>query len=218
MRETRTSSELVVSYLTLRRVIGILGVGLPFVLAIWGCFIQHELLPTMSDYYALRTRDAFVGFLFTIGWFLYTYHGYTTQDNYVSNAAGVLALGVAVFPTGGTTFEHCLHLGSAAGLFLLLAYFSYSLFTKSDPTPTPQKLTRNRIYRGCGIAIVICVVLIALYQTTGLGSTRLDKVKPVFFLETFALWAFGFSWFVKGETLWRDPPTPQTAAGAQLRR
>jgi hypothetical protein len=26
----------------------------------------------------------------------------------------------------------------------------------------------------------------------------------VFWLESSALWAFGFSWFVKGETLWQD--------------
>jgi hypothetical protein len=204
-RETRTSSELIVSYLTLRRVIGILGVALPFVLAIWGWFIQHGLLPTISDYYGLRTRDAFVGFLFAIGWFLYTYHGYTTEDNYVSNAAGVLALGVAVFPTGGTKVEHSLHLACAAGLFCLLAYFSYFLFTKSGPTPTLQKLKRNRIYRGCGIAMVICIGLIAFYNAAGLERTRLAQWKPVFFLEAMSLWAFGFSWLVKGETLWRDP-------------
>lgn len=217
VRETRTSSELVVSYLTLRRVIGVLGVALPFVLAIWGGFIQHELLPSISDYYVLRTRDVLVGFLFAIGWFLYTYHGYTTRDNYVSNAAGVLALGVAVFPTGGTKCEHVVHLACAAGLFLSLAYFSYFHFTKSGPNPTPQKLTRNRVYRRCGIVIVICIGLIAFYNTTGLGRALLERFKPVFLLETFALWAFGFSWFVKGETLWRDPPTPMNAANAQPR-
>jgi hypothetical protein len=29
----------------------------------------------------------------------------------------------------------------------------------------------------------------------------------VFWLEALALWAFGFSWFVKGETLWKDAGT-----------
>jgi hypothetical protein len=208
---------LVVSYLTLRRVIGVLGVALPFVLAIWGCFIQHELLHTISDYYTLRTRDVFVGFLFAIGWFLYTYHGHATVDNYVSNAAGVLALGVAIFPTTGTKLDHALHLFCATVLFVLLACISYFLFTRSDGTPTPQKLTRNKWYRGCGVAIFIFIGLIALYNTTGFASTLLERFRPVFFLEAFALWAFGFSWFVKGETLWRDPPTPQNAASAQPR-
>jgi hypothetical protein len=32
-------------------------------------------------------------------------------------------------------------------------------------------------------------------------------MKPVFWLEAFALWAFGVSWFVKGETLWKDEGT-----------
>jgi hypothetical protein len=100
---------------------------------------------------------------------------------------------------------------------LVLAYFSYFIFTKSAPTPTLQKLTRNRVYRACGVAIVIFIGLIALYRAVGLGSTRLERFKPVFFLETFVLWAFGFSWFVKGETLWRDPPSPENGASAQRR-
>lgn len=55
--------HIVVSYLTLRRVVGVLGVALPVVLAVWGfalcrCF---EVQLSISDYYELRTRDAFVG-------------------------------------------------------------------------------------------------------------------------------------------------------------
>src|SRR5207253_976505 len=54
-----------VSYLTLRRIVGILGIGLPIVVAIWGFALGYALQPSISDYYALRTRDAFVGILFT---------------------------------------------------------------------------------------------------------------------------------------------------------
>jgi len=38
------------------------------------------------------------------------------------------------------------------------------------------------------------------------SATLLFLVLPVFWLESLALWAFGISWFVKGETLWKDPP------------
>jgi hypothetical protein len=37
-----------------------------------------------------------------------------------------------------------------------------------------------------------------------LKDTAIAAIKPVFWLESLALWAFGISWFVKGETLWRD--------------
>jgi hypothetical protein len=197
----------VVSYLTLRRVIGVLGVALPVVVALWGFAICHchALQPSISDYYALRTRDAFVGILFTIGWFLFTYHGYDRRDDIAGNVAGVFALGVALFPNSGSATERNIHFASAVAMFLTLAYFSLFLFTKSAGNPTPQKLQRNRVYRACGIIMLVCIALIGLTYSALLSSVT-SSLKPVFWLESVALWAFGFSWFVKGETLWRDKP------------
>src|SRR5437762_6551311 len=79
--DASTGSELV-SYRTLRRVVGLLGVSLPIVLALWGFALagKVQLQPSISDYYSLRTRDALVGVLFTIGWFLFTYRGYDWRD------------------------------------------------------------------------------------------------------------------------------------------
>ncbi len=86
----------------------------------------------------------------------------------------------------------------------MLAYFPLFLFTKTGTsTPTRQKRLRNRIYRVCGATIVVCIVLCGIYLVW--FPDTLLFLHPVFWLETLALWAFGFSWFVKGETLWRDP-------------
>jgi hypothetical protein len=52
--------------------------------------------------------------------------------------------------------------------------------------------------------MVACIVLIAVYSWF-LSGTPLSSLRPVFWLETFALWAFGTSWFIKGETLLKDP-------------
>jgi hypothetical protein len=203
--EMAMPDEEIVSYRTLRRVVGLLGVALPVVVAAWGCYLQHrlEILPSISDYYALRTRDALVGILFTIAWFLFTYHGYDRRDNIAGNAACVFALGVALFPNAGPTASPAIHFTSAAGRFLVLAYFSLFLFTKTGGTPTPQKLIRNRIYRGCGIIIVASILLLALLHVAG-RDLPVRRVAPVFVLETLALWAFGVSWFVKGETVFKD--------------
>ena len=56
-----------VAYQTLRRIVGVLGVGLPFVVVIWGFALLGglEFQSSISDYYHLRTRDAFVGSLLT---------------------------------------------------------------------------------------------------------------------------------------------------------
>ena len=199
-----TKYELV-SYLTLRRVVGVLGVSMPIVVAAWGLALPlpHQLLDTISDYYGFRTRDVFVGVLFTIAWFLFTYRGYDRRDSTAGNLACVFALGVALFPDNGKGIDPVIHYISAASLFLVLAYFSLVLFTKTGGNPTPKKRVRNRVYKVCGVVILACIALIGLYHFAG-KPAALSGFRPVFWLETFALWAFGFSWFVKGETLWRD--------------
>jgi hypothetical protein len=207
---TRTDSDgqVIVSYLTLRRVVGVLGVALPVVLALWGFVLCQslEIQHSISDYYGLRTRDAFVGILFTIAWFLFTYKGYERKDNIAGNLACFFALGVALFPNSGSDWEKAVHFVSAVALFLVLSYFSLFLFTKSSVAPTPQKRMRNRIYKACGLVMLICIALIGLYYWL-LADTPVSRLTPVFWLESLALWSFGLSWFVKGETLLRDKKT-----------
>ena len=197
-----------VSPVTLRRVVGVLGVALPIVLAVWGFFICRclEIQPSISDYYALRMRDAFVGILFVVGWFLFAYKGYEPQDDIAGDLACLFALGVAFFPNSGKGWEKALHFISAAALFLVLSYFSLGLFTKSKGQKTPRKRTRNAIYRTCGVVMLACIALIGIY-CWWLDDTPISALKPVFWLESLALWAFGISWFVKGETLFQDRAT-----------
>jgi len=194
-----------VSYRTLRRVVGVLGVALPVVVAAWGFALCHclRVQPSISDYYALRTRDAFVGILFTIGWFLFAYRGYERRDDVAGNLACVFALAVALFPNTGTRVERLVHFGAALALFLVLAYFSLFLFTRTGGAPTNRKRMRNTVYRACGIAILLCIAGIGLSYSV-LSTQVFDAFHPVFWLETVALWAFGLSWFVKGETILKD--------------
>ncbi len=211
----------------LRRIMGILGVGLPIVVAMWGFFILHgwHLQDSLSDYYSLRTRDAFVGILFVIGWILFTYKGYEKMDSIFGKLACLFALGVAIFPNSGGGWERIVHFTSATCMFTVLAFFSIVLFTKTKKSPkgfkrtiastfsvsttrldmsvTRQKKTRNIIYRVCGYVIVACIVLLGLYMAFG-QQTPIKDIKPVFILETLMIWAFGFAWFVKGDTLWKD--------------
>jgi hypothetical protein len=194
-----------VSYRTLRRVVGLLGVSLPIVLAVWGFALEHRVafLPSISDYYALRTRDVLVGVLFTIAWFLFTYRGYDRRDEIAGNLACVFALGVALFPNVGPWASPAIHFVSAALLFLVLAYFSLFLFTQSAPVCTHGKVMRNRVYRTCGVAMLVSIVGIALSKAF-VSRATLDHWPIIFAFETIALWAFGYSWFVKGDTVFRD--------------
>jgi hypothetical protein len=51
--------------------------------------------------------------------------------------------------------------------------------------------------------MLACIVLIAVYELF-LSGTGLAELKPVFWLESLALWAFGLSWMTKGEVLLED--------------
>jgi hypothetical protein len=208
----------------LRRIVGALGIALPVVVMVWGFFLTDWTLQnSLSDYYSLRTRDAFVGILFVIGWFLFAYRGYERLDNIAGNLACVFALGVALFPNSGSGWERTVHFSTAACLFLVLSFFSLFLFTKSKDSPkglwgtltsfrfgavktgdrTPEKKKRNTVYVLCGLLMLGSLVLVGLYMLLWKG-TAVSDIKPVFWLETFMIWAFGFSWFVKGETFFKD--------------
>lgn len=197
----------IVSYLTLRRLVGMIGVLLPIVLAL-GCWVlcdEPGLKRSISAYYGTEMRDVFVGGLFAVGFFMLTYRGYEPQDDRAGDLAFVCALGTALLPTTSeSSLVSGLHLFFAAVLLLTFAYYSLFLFTKGKRPFTEQKETRNKAYIGSGIVILASLLAILIYKLF-LEDSALAGLQPVFWLEALALWAFGFSWFVKGKTLWADP-------------
>lgn len=215
MNDRRESNnKLVVSYLMLRKAVGCLGMGLPFILAIGGVlFFGLEIQNSISDYYYTEMRDVFVGVLFSMGVFLFSYKGYGQKDNFPANIAAICVIGTALFPTTppdpsalAATIGK-LHLLFATAYFITLAYFSLALFTKTDAArpATPRKRQRNAVYRACGYIIIAAIVLIVLLSFLP-ASIRdpLRSLDPVFWLEAIAVFAFGVSWFVKGEGILED--------------
>ena len=205
--ENPTTEWLAVSFLTLRKVIGLMGVLFPVVLA-FGCVLLSPLTglqESISAYYGTIMRNVFVGVLFTIGWFLFSYKGYADQDDIAGDLACLFALGVALFPiTNPEKWVQVMHLIFAASLFITLAYFSMVLFTKSDGNMTDRKATRNKIYKTCGWVMLVCIAMILLTKTAFKHWDWIQNLNPTFWLETFALWAFGVSWMTKGKLLWAD--------------
>jgi hypothetical protein len=213
--DSTSEQSLVISYLTLRKAVGILGMLLPFVVSLGAWLIfQTGIQSSISYYYHTGMRDVFVGILWTIGFFLYSYNGYERSDNIAGNLACVFAVMVSLFPTtpeGSITplerFFGYVHLFSAALFFCTLIYFSLVLFTKTNlnKQSTPEKLQRNMVYRTCAYIMSACIVLIAVYYLLPEGlASRLDTLKPVYWLEAVAVLAFGLSWFTKGEAILWD--------------
>lgn len=224
--QTSVPTPQIISYLTIRRAIGILGIVLPIILVVGSvvCGGCESIQPSISKYYHTNMRNVFVGILCAVALFMYAYKGYkNSQDNIVGNLACIFALGVAMFPTSVPEQTNCInithnpeiityfHFISATLFFLSLAYFSIFLFTKTNKSKDdiekyfPNKVRRNIIYKVCGYVIVGCIILIALYlQVLVKHFPNLKYINPIFWLETLALWAFGISWLTKGRTLFVD--------------
>jgi hypothetical protein len=220
--KSTTKNPALISFMTLRKAVGSLGIALPFV--VWGgSFLFGNcdgIKPTISDYYYTNMREIFVGILCAISLFLFTYKGYSKLDNWSANVAAIFALGIALFPTtyhegvnceknvdNFITYSHSstIHFTSATIFFLTLAYMSICLFTKTNNKNqadglTEEKLIRNKIYIGCGWTIIGSLVIIFLHQKDILPSA----LPITFIFETVALVSFGMSWLIKGEVLFED--------------
>ena len=216
------------SYVGLRRSVGVIAILLPFVLPLGTALLFHERLPApISGYYYTDIRGVFVGSMWAIGAFLLSYR-FGRLDTLVGSIAGISAIGLSLFPTtpddvqsptGWVRIAGALHWVFAVVLFAMLAVFCLVLFVRSGPDPTEQKKVRNGIYRACGVVIVISAAGAAAAHAV-LEVDAQEQWRPVFWLEAIAVLAFGVSWFVKGETLFRDapgttrprPPSAQAAA------
>jgi len=209
---------MLVSYRQLRRAIGMIGIALPLILLAGGLISREDgICDSISSYYwSVAMRGVLVGSLCSIGVFLWSYRGNGKWDNWAGNAACVAAICVALFPCSpesdathhipcstsqpGIPWTPGIHFTAAAVLFLLLAYFCTYSFPGQDPktTPTPKKPLRNKIYRTCGAIIIICIAAIALLHALFSGT---PPGSSVFWLESLAIWAFGWSWYIKGQGL-----------------
>lgn len=213
----KTSPE-IASYRNQRRSVGLLGIFLPFALIIvsfsLGC---TQVQPSISQYFYTSAGMLLVGILCAVGLFLISYKGPQKIDDVVTNFAGVCALGIAFCPTGTDFNSKCLlftypdnpkiaiaHYLFAALFFISLAANSYFLFTRSDnPLITEQKQIRNKLYRTCGVLMILFAALIPL-GNINFFKQYLEGPYTTFILESLALITFGISWLIKGDTFIQD--------------
>lgn len=221
----------VMSFLAVRRALGLLGLFLPGALFAFGQLSGRGLEPSISDFYHTPMGDVLVGSLVAIGIFLITYRGYPRQpgealsDRVVSTIAGTGSIGVALFPvkpmdatcplpdaaTGlqGITFHWCaapfLHFGSAAVFFICLAIFCFCLFPKGNRTTEGRidwHCAENRVYFVCGVGILIPILSLLVYAVVGDETgARLRSVNFVYWMETVGVVSFAISWLAKGKIL-----------------
>lgn len=214
---------------TLRRLIGILGMALPFLLFI-SLYLEANLgtpLESISHYYFTRVSGIFVATLSVLSVFFIIYKGKEPIDLIISLVAGIAALLIIFFPTENitdvcrdpeklysvtilekSTFSKALHYISA-GIFLgCLSYMSIFLFTRSDKPKGSRgikKEIRNVIYRVCGVIMIVAMAVMFLGGFCKLIPEEFyQSHRLTFWMEALAVESFGFSWLIKGETLFRD--------------
>jgi len=214
---------LVLSYLTLRNLIGFCGILLPLILI--GTTVIDEngsrIAPSISDYYYTSNGDVLVVVLCILGVFLLTYKGYTRNERILTSLAAVSAIGVGFSPTSASNVSLAsihvaneavpyllgiqLHVLFAAVFLISLALISLVYFPRSKHSViavNSQKHKRNRIYKISGWVMLSCLLLIAAYFT--FKPKWLQGIPVVFILEAVAIEFFGLAWITKGETLWPD--------------
>lgn len=213
-----------------------MGFALPIILILGsaGCW---QIQNSISAYFYTNFVWLFCGLLFTIGFFLITYQGYpltykghTFNDKWLTRAAGVLALGIAIFPTdkplnmncschsGIETYwsnSHIVHIICAGLFFITTAFISAFVFTRTHnkqerlnkiKKTSEEKIARNWVFYLCGGVIGVCMIFLITAEVLEIFSINISASYPryVFYNETIMLFAFGTSWLVKGETLFAD--------------
>ena len=225
--DTDESSDLILSFRSLRQSLGWMGLALPVVLVIGSILFDHKIERSISHFYYSHMSDVYIGILCAIGVFLIAYRGYGRRDGewlsdrWVSRIAGVSAIGVALVPTYATSelappckIVQCmtghdlafrLHQVFSSVFFISLALFCLVLFTRSSAVYGPvtrAKYRRNQVFRWCGWVLIASMVALISYQfMPAHWRAAADDASYQFWLESIGIWAFGISWLVKGHAV-----------------
>jgi len=191
--DTTARHPLVVSFRTIRRAVGTVGLVLPLLgpvgWLVWGIPLQDNL----SSYYHTPLRDVFVGLMCSLGLFFFCYRGHDRFEDWTANLACVFALGLAFFPVdpqplrlmGDHTWTGIVHGLAGAGFFLTMALYSLLHLPKSrhaighdglpnggaslpidregEEVPEPHRFERHLLYRLSGVSILVAMLAMGVY-------------------------------------------------------
>ncbi len=241
---------------SMRKMVGILAFALPTLLLILSLNPTIGIQTSISHFNFTNAREIFTGILAAVGLMMLCYKTQPDFYDYIGSlkykteqrlaiAAGIFALGVALFPTnpigyyadnidtqqkmnphfekdvdqftfnaslektigniypGYTKVNATIHTGSATILFSILAVFCLYIFhtpkkvLKNLDEPIKKYLEKNNLKYMVSSVLIISGILLAF-----LGNLLLDTNNNLYYTtligEVIALYAFGYSWFVKG--------------------
>lgn len=180
----------------LRATIGWLGMLLPWIVVLLIGYFPDSISATWYT----NACTVFMIILGSASFLLISYKGYDLIDDILLTCSGVAGLGICLFPCAvwnvqgkvGTFMidkwtSNTIHCVCALVFFVLLAYNSLFLFTKSAGEVTQKKKARNIIFRVCGVGMIASfgILLLPYFRT------------QVWFAEMVALFFFGISFLTK---------------------
>ena len=212
-----STQPLVLSYIGVRRAIGISGLLLPIILGpigwlVFGIRFQDNL----SSYYYTPLRDVFVGTIFAIGIFLFCYRGNDWVENWTANLGCLFAIGIALFPLDPhsdplqqRSIVGYLHTLCGGAFFLTLSFYSLYHFpssTSMNRELEPHEQQRAFVYRTSGIVILVSMFAMGVYLFLLPPDWKqlANHYHLLFWLEWIAVWAFAAAWLTKGRTIVAD--------------
>lgn len=167
-------------------------------------FADSKITSISASYYEGGwSQSILVGFLFAIAAFLLAYNGLSRSEMLLSKVAAVAALGVALFPCGCNGHDEIIlhvHFGSAAVMFLILAYFCYVFYKRARAKDHTEANRRAFVYTVCGLTIFVSILAMVFDTIAGeVLSSAIPRL--VFYCERAGLVAFGISWLTASRIL-----------------
>ncbi len=204
--DERLQRHVLSTYFGLRLGMGVIALLFPLLLSIGGGVITGtEIQDSLSAYYHTPMRNAFVGGLFAIGPFLYLYKGFTSRENIALNLAGVLSIGIAIFPMEAPesvpfTYTNPLLHGTCAILFFVA--IAYVCIRRSGDTLqlVPNLTVRKRYkwtYQVLGVLMVALPSSAALVLNVFHNAFGTKTNIFILGVEWAGVWVFAAYWVIK---------------------
>lgn len=192
-QEKKDKNELVINYLTLRRILGILGLLLPAILIV-GSYFNGKMESAISHYFYTYLRDVFVVILCAISLFLFAYRGYNRWENFLTYAAGGFGIVTAFAPT---TFYDKIIVPSYS---IVHADNIKNVVPLSSFPGGPYKIIQTefpwwvgKLHYGAAAAFFICLAIMCIWQfpkKSPPGEASFFKACGITMLVTIGLMSF----------------------------
>jgi len=222
MDEQAMEKHVYFTYISLRYGVAAIGALLPVGVYLLGKLKGVGLQDSISAYYwaaptdgAAPSRDFFVGSLFAVAALLYLYKGFSKAENYLLNAAGVLLVGVALFPmeqSGASGGKFSIHGFCAVSAFAGLAFVVWFLAQKTLPLLPPEAKPERRWFRMAYIVVGFFMLASPVTAFVLISVLRTDTAF-IFFVEAAGIWAFAAYWLIKSFELGKSAATKLALEG-----